>query len=159
MRQVYSDRSQLLTEEANRRLSGLLDVENAQSGMCTVAWIKTCVTEMVLTRRAEQLGLEVVPISSYVRKYEQKRALMLGFAGCNASEIRSLSQLLPNNGTLRMVYLSATNSRVRTASSAAKTAGILRQQRCDATLSGQVHPLKVVAAKPKLLILNLAMHN
>jgi GntR family transcriptional regulator / MocR family aminotransferase len=42
----------------------------------------------VLTRRAEQLGLEVVPISSYVRKYEQKPALMLGSAGCNASEIK-----------------------------------------------------------------------
>src|SRR5438309_6699462 len=35
MRQVYSDRSQLLTEEANSRLSGLLDVEHAQSGMRT----------------------------------------------------------------------------------------------------------------------------
>ena len=66
----------------------MLDVEHAQSGMRTVAWIKTRVTEMELTRRAEQLGLEVVPISSYVIKYEQKPALMLGFAGCNASEIK-----------------------------------------------------------------------
>lgn len=88
MRQVYSDRSQLLAEEASMRLSGLLDVENAQSGMRTVAWIKTGVTERVLAQRAEQLGLEVVPISSYVRKYEQKPALSLGFAGCNASEIK-----------------------------------------------------------------------
>jgi GntR family transcriptional regulator/MocR family aminotransferase len=88
MRQVYSDRSQLLAEEANRRLSGLLDVKHAQSGMCTVAWIKTRVTEMVVTRRAEQLGLEVVPLSSFVAKYEQKPALFLGFAGCSASEIK-----------------------------------------------------------------------
>lgn len=43
---------------------------------------------MVLTRRAEQLGLEVVPISSFVSKYEQKPALFLGFAGCNANEIK-----------------------------------------------------------------------
>jgi len=88
MRQVYSDRSQLLAEEANKCLSGLLDVENAQSGMRTVAWIKTRVSEMVLTRRVKQLGLEVVPISSYVIKYDQKPALLLGFAGCNASEIK-----------------------------------------------------------------------
>jgi GntR family transcriptional regulator/MocR family aminotransferase len=88
MRQVYSDRSQLLAEEAKRRLSGLLDVEHAESGMRAVAWIKTSVTEMVLTRRAEQQGLEVVPISSYVLKYEQKPALSLGFAGCNANEIK-----------------------------------------------------------------------
>lgn len=88
MRQVYSERSQLLTEEANRRLSGLLDVEHAQSGMCTVAWIKARVSEMALTRRAEQLGLEVVPLSSFVSKYEQKPALFLGFAGCNANEIK-----------------------------------------------------------------------
>src|SRR5215468_2385190 len=66
MRQVYSDRSQLLTEEANKRLSGLLDVEKAQGGMRTVAWIKARVPEMVLTRRAQELGLEVVPISAYV---------------------------------------------------------------------------------------------
>ena len=94
MRQVYSDRSQLLTEEANRRLSGLLDVEHSQSGMRTVAWIKTGVTEMVLTQRAKQLGLEVVPLSSYVTKYEQKPALTLGFAGCNASEIKRGVSLL-----------------------------------------------------------------
>jgi GntR family transcriptional regulator/MocR family aminotransferase len=88
MRQVYSDRSQLLAEEANRRLSGLLDVEHAQSGMRTVAWIKTGITEMVLTQRARQLGLEVIPLSSYVSRYRQKPALTLGFAGCNASEIK-----------------------------------------------------------------------
>ncbi len=92
MRQVYSDRSLLLAEEAHRRLPGLLDVENAQSGMRTLAWIKTDVTEMALTRRAKQLGLEVVPISSYVLKYEQKPALSLGFAGCNASEIKGACQ-------------------------------------------------------------------
>jgi GntR family transcriptional regulator/MocR family aminotransferase len=88
MRQIYSDRSQLLAEEANRRLAGLLDVEHAQSGMRTIAWIKTSVTEMLLVRRVEQLGLEVVPMSRYVRMYEQKPALSLGFAGCNASEIK-----------------------------------------------------------------------
>ena len=78
MSQVYSDRSQLLAEEANRRLSGLLDVEHAQAGMCTVAWIKTRVTDMVVTRRAEQMGLEVVPISSFVSKYEQQPAFVSG---------------------------------------------------------------------------------
>jgi DNA-binding transcriptional MocR family regulator len=35
-----------------------------------------------------ELGLEVVPLSSFVSKNEQKPALFLGFAGCNASEIR-----------------------------------------------------------------------
>ena len=88
MRQVYSDRSQLLTEEANRRLSGLVEVEHAQSGMRTVAWIKTRVSEIVLARRAGQLGLEVVPMSSYASKYKQDPALLLGFAGCNPSEIK-----------------------------------------------------------------------
>src|ERR1700755_395523 len=88
MRQIYSERSQLLAKEANKRLSGLLDVEHAQSGMSTVAWIKTPITEMALARRAGQVGLEVFPISSCVNKYEQKPALMLGFAGCSASEIK-----------------------------------------------------------------------
>jgi GntR family transcriptional regulator / MocR family aminotransferase len=30
----------------------------------------------------------VVPISSFVSKYEQKPALFLGFAGCSANEIK-----------------------------------------------------------------------
>jgi GntR family transcriptional regulator/MocR family aminotransferase len=88
MRQVYSDRSQLLAEEANRRLSGLLDVEHAQSGMRTVAWIKTGIGEMELTRRAKQFGLEVVPLSSYVSRHAQKPALTLGFAACKSNEIK-----------------------------------------------------------------------
>lgn len=88
MRQVYADRSQLLADEAKRRLSGLLHVEHAQSGMCTVAWIETRMTETVLTERAKQLGLEVVPLSSFVDKNRQKPGLFLGFAGCNANEIK-----------------------------------------------------------------------
>jgi len=32
--------------------------------------------------------LEVIPISSFVSKYEQNPALMLGFTGCNANEIK-----------------------------------------------------------------------
>jgi hypothetical protein len=31
-----------------------------------------------------------VPISSFVSKYKQKRALMLGFAGCNATLQKTL---------------------------------------------------------------------
>jgi GntR family transcriptional regulator / MocR family aminotransferase len=88
MRQLYSERAQLLAEEAHRRLSGLLDVEHAQSGMCAVAWLKARITEKELARRAEQARLEIFPISSCVRKYEQKPALLLGFAGCSANEIK-----------------------------------------------------------------------
>src|SRR5256886_128998 len=88
MRQVYSDRSPLLTEEENRRLCGLVHGEHAPPGMRTVAWIETGVPASDVDRRAEQLGLEVVPISSYVSKYEQKPAVMLGFAGCNETEIK-----------------------------------------------------------------------
>ena len=62
-----------------------------------MAWIKIPVTEMVLTQRAEQLGLEVVPMSLFVNKYEQKPALFLGLAGCNASEIKR-GPAVGNNG-------------------------------------------------------------
>ena len=88
MRQVYAERSQLLTEEAAKHLTGLLDVQRAQSGMRTVAWIKTQISETTLTRRARKLGLEVVPMSSYVILCQQKPALTLGFAGCSPSEIK-----------------------------------------------------------------------
>lgn len=88
MRQVYSERSETLAWETKKHLAGLLDLQKAQSGMRAVAWIKTEITEMELTRRAQKLGLEVVPMSSYVRRYEQKPALTLGFAGCSVNEIK-----------------------------------------------------------------------
>jgi GntR family transcriptional regulator/MocR family aminotransferase len=88
MRQVYAERLQVLRDAADRRLAHTLDVENAPSGMRTVAWIKSGRSDRAVAQRAGQLGVEVTPVSIFTVKYTQKPALLLGFAGCNASEIK-----------------------------------------------------------------------
>lgn len=88
MRQLYAERLQVLRDAADRRLADALDVENAASGMRTVAWIKSGRSDKAVAQRAAQLGIEAIPISIFTAKYTQKPALMLGFAGCNASEIK-----------------------------------------------------------------------
>jgi GntR family transcriptional regulator/MocR family aminotransferase len=88
MRQVYAERLQILSEASASRLAAFLAVENAPAGMRTVAWIKPKLSGRIVAERAAKLGLEVVPVSVFTAKYTQKPALILGFGGCNASEIK-----------------------------------------------------------------------
>lgn len=88
MRQVYSERLQVLTTAASGRLAESLRVEEAAAGMRTVAWIKPRLSDRAVAERAARLGLEVVPVSTFTAQYTQRPALILGFAGCNASEIK-----------------------------------------------------------------------
>jgi GntR family transcriptional regulator/MocR family aminotransferase len=88
MRQLYSERLQLLREVASQRLSHFLDVEDAEAGMRTVAWIKTGAPDKTVAMKARRLGLELFTISDFTLKYTQKPGLILGFAGCNATEIK-----------------------------------------------------------------------
>ena len=94
MRQLYSERLQLLREVANQRLSHALDVENAEAGMRTVAWIKSGASDKSVAVKAQRLGLELFPISAFTLNYTQKPGLILGFAGCNAAEIKRGVSLL-----------------------------------------------------------------
>jgi GntR family transcriptional regulator/MocR family aminotransferase len=88
MRQEYAERLQILTESTARRLAGSLQVENAAAGMRTIAWIKSREADRTVAERAARVGLEVVPLSAFTVQYTQKPALILGFAGCNANELK-----------------------------------------------------------------------
>lgn len=88
MRQVYLERLQLLRDSAQENLAGILEVDDPPAGMRTIAWLKTGIPDRVAAQKAKRHGLDVFPISAFVSKYRRDPGLMLGFAGCNANEIK-----------------------------------------------------------------------
>jgi GntR family transcriptional regulator/MocR family aminotransferase len=88
MRNIYGERMSVLKDAADRELAGLLDVRNAASGMRTMAWLNTRISDVTAAERARMLGLEVLHLSAFSIEHRHKPALVLGFAGCNPGELR-----------------------------------------------------------------------
>ena len=88
MRQIYAERMEVLCDVANRRLSGMLQVQKAASGMRTIAWLKTGQKDIAVVERARARGLEVMALSQYSQRHPQPGALVLGFACCTPAELR-----------------------------------------------------------------------
>ena len=88
MRQIYAERMEVLCDAANQHLGGMLEVEKADSGVRTIAWLKTGEKDIVVAERARARGLEVTALSQYSQRHSQPGALVLGFAGCAPAELR-----------------------------------------------------------------------
>jgi GntR family transcriptional regulator/MocR family aminotransferase len=88
MRQTYSERLTVLQTAARKHLSGVLEVGDAAAGMRTVGWLKTEASDKAAAERAQRLGLEVNALSTFTLKHSHPPGVILGFAGCNASELR-----------------------------------------------------------------------
>ena len=96
MRQTYACRMTALSEAAGDRLSGKLDVVQADSGMRTVAWIKTGQTDTEVAERARSHGLELSALSEFTIRHARPSALVLGFAGCPKAELERGVGVLAN---------------------------------------------------------------
>jgi GntR family transcriptional regulator / MocR family aminotransferase len=76
----------VLADAAQRQLSGCLAVMPAISGMRTVGWLQTNEPDVAVAERGR--GLELVAVSQFALRYPTRSGLILGFAGCNAAELR-----------------------------------------------------------------------
>jgi len=88
MRHTYAERMEVLKIAADKHLDGLLDVMHAGAGIRTLGWLKSWNSDRDAALKVREFGLEVEPLSMFTTKYEQPPALILGFAGCNPSELR-----------------------------------------------------------------------
>jgi GntR family transcriptional regulator/MocR family aminotransferase len=94
MRQLYSERMDILKVAADKQLNGVVDVIQAGAGMRTLGWLKTWNSDRDASDAVRGVGLETVALSSFTKTYKQPPALILGFAGCNRAEIhRGVAQL------------------------------------------------------------------
>jgi GntR family transcriptional regulator / MocR family aminotransferase len=88
MRQVYSERASILQEAARQRLNGLVDVVYPASGMRTIGWLGSGISDSAVLGRARARGLELTALSEFSQRYPHPPALVLGFAACSAAELQ-----------------------------------------------------------------------
>jgi GntR family transcriptional regulator/MocR family aminotransferase len=88
MRQVYAERMAVLSEAAEKRLGGLLDVVKTVTGMRTVGWLLTEEDDQSVQERAIAQGLELAALSNFTLRHPVRSGLILGFAGSSPAELR-----------------------------------------------------------------------
>jgi GntR family transcriptional regulator / MocR family aminotransferase len=88
MREVYAERLSVLLEEAQEKLAGLLQISEIEAGLQTVGWLREGINDESATRAAAARGVEVFPLSWYIRGRVAREGLQLGFAAVDAREIR-----------------------------------------------------------------------
>ncbi len=96
MRQVYSERINVLVEAAQSRLGDRLNVEPVATGMRTIGWLIKGQRDQTVAARACSQGLEVVAISRYALQNVPPPGLLLGFAGSAPTELRRGVEVLAN---------------------------------------------------------------
>lgn len=94
MKALYRDRQAVLLDECQRRLGNRLRVERADSGLQTVAWLPPGADDLQVSLAARRLGVEVAPLSRFCLQTRRPPALVLGFGGFTADQIRAAARLL-----------------------------------------------------------------
>jgi len=98
MRGIYSERLQVLLNETQKHLKGLLEISAVEAGLQTVGWLREGMNGMAAAKAASARGVEVVPLSKYARapfscvwpsrEGVRREGLQLGFAAIDEKEIR-----------------------------------------------------------------------
>jgi GntR family transcriptional regulator / MocR family aminotransferase len=94
MRHVYAQRKSILTEVCARYTGELLTLSPTETGMRTIAWLPPTYSDIEVANHAQALGLEVVALSSFSIRKNTAPGLILGFAGCDAQELRRGATIL-----------------------------------------------------------------
>jgi GntR family transcriptional regulator/MocR family aminotransferase len=94
MKALYRDRQAVLLAACRRHLGGCLEIERADSGLQTVAWLPAGSDDRQVARAARSLGVEVAPLSRFCLQANRPPALVLGFGGFTAEQIRAAAGLL-----------------------------------------------------------------
>lgn len=102
MRALYAERQAVLIDAVSHDLGGRLEIAPAETGMHLVAWLPKGMDDVAVSKKAAAHQVETAPLSSYSLSPLKRGALLLGYGGVNAMEIRAgvrrLAQAL-SNGT------------------------------------------------------------
>lgn len=109
MKRVYQERMEHLLDLGQRYLQGSINIQRADCGMRTIGWLPKHLSDAGIATAASSVGVETLAISSFVRQAKSRQGLMLGFAGCQPSELRRGVHLLgeilagnPKGATMRV---------------------------------------------------------
>ena len=94
MRTLYEKRQNILVEEAEKTLGGLLKISKAQSGMHLIGWLAEGFDETEVAEKASENELNLTPLSSYCIENKLPPGLILGYTGFDEKQIRQGIQRL-----------------------------------------------------------------
>ena len=87
MRRLYAERQQILLEECENNLRGLIEVKPADAGMHLVGWLPEGLDGLKLCRQAAALNLNLSSVSAYSTRPPERDGLILGYTGFNREQI------------------------------------------------------------------------
>jgi GntR family transcriptional regulator / MocR family aminotransferase len=88
MRMLYLERRTALVEAIRERMGDKLEVIGADAGMHLVALLPPGVSDVAISRKADELGISAMPLSSCYAKPPLRGGLILGYGGTDARQIR-----------------------------------------------------------------------
>lgn len=92
MRDLYTTRRSAFLENASNTLNGLAEIENPDSGMNAIAWLRC--NDKAAHVEALREGVQCFPLSDYTVGKPQNNALILGFTGVRPERMKpGLAQL------------------------------------------------------------------
>jgi GntR family transcriptional regulator/MocR family aminotransferase len=97
-RMLYAERQAALVEAAARELTGLLEINPAESGMHLLGYLPDGADDQAVSRLAASFGVDASALSSYALLPQRRGGLLLGYTAFSQSEImhgvRRLAQAL-----------------------------------------------------------------
>jgi GntR family transcriptional regulator/MocR family aminotransferase len=94
MRELYAERWSVFSEAAQNYLSDWLDVQRAECGLQTAAWLSPGISDMKVAVTAAREHLEVYPLSALYAAGKRRHGFLLGFGAVAPRELRSGAQRL-----------------------------------------------------------------
>jgi GntR family transcriptional regulator/MocR family aminotransferase len=87
MRMLYMERRTALVEAIHKEMGDTLEVIGAEAGMHLVALLPRGVSDVEVSRKAAQMGISAMPLSSCYSKPPVRGGLILGYGGTDARQI------------------------------------------------------------------------
>ncbi len=94
MRKIYSERLEVLKDEARKLLEGALQLSTVEAGMQTVAWLRTAQDPEEIAALALEKNVDVIPLSRYCHRRQVPPGFQIGFAAVDAKSIARGVQIL-----------------------------------------------------------------
>lgn len=88
MRKIYQERQEFLVAEAQKELSGLLEIKKNNAGMHLIGWLPEGVDDRAIAKKAVEAGIRVAPVSDYALTALKRGGLVLGYTAIDETQIR-----------------------------------------------------------------------
>jgi GntR family transcriptional regulator/MocR family aminotransferase len=87
MRMLYLDRRRALVNAIQVQMGHMVEVIGAEAGMHLVALLPRGINDVEVSRKAAQMGISAIPLSSCYVTPPTRGGLILGYGGANADQI------------------------------------------------------------------------